>query len=148
MRSVAEREVRVRIAAHVEAIRVVEMAWIAIGGRQGNGDELALPERLPPQFEILDNGAIGELDRTFEPQEFVDRRRHERRVVLQPFAFAGIAEKRHHRVPDQVGRGLMAGGEDQDAQRQQAVFVESASIFFGLDHGGDQVILGLRPPIG
>ena len=61
--------------------------------------------------------AVAELVRAFEPQHLLDRSLHQLRMLDQPLALARPTGKsqRVQRIADEVGRGLVAGVEDEDA---------------------------------
>ena len=82
-----EREVEVRVAADVEAVRVGELALVPVGRRVPQGDGVAGPDRDVAELDVGDRGA-GELDdRRRPPQDLLGRRLDEAgRVGGQPVA--------------------------------------------------------------
>ena len=114
---------------NIEPARIVKCLRVMIGPADAGQHLGARFERDPGNLEGFGDPAIADLQRAVKTQHFLDGRAEQRRIILQQFQLIGIVEQRHHPVADQIGRGLVATIEQQDAILNQ--------LF-----GGQRVIFG------
>ena len=149
MRAGAEGEMPVRRAADVEIFRIGELRGIAVGGADAQRHRRTRCQRDAAEFDWLRRHAVAELVRTFKPQDFLDRGLDQIGIFDQPLLLRGVARQRHQPVADQIGGGLMAGVEQEDAVVQQFLCGQSLAIVFALNEAGQHVafgIAGFGPP--
>ena len=87
--------------------------------------------------------AVVQLQRALEAQQFLDRAVDQRRLALQALELAALREQRVHAVADQVGGGLVAGVEQEDAVVQQLGLAEALAVVLALDQPRQHVGLGV-----
>ena len=116
MRAGGEGEMAVRAARDVEPLGIGELP----SGRGWRPPMPSVTSWPGPMLDAADLGlarraAVAELVGAFEAQELLDRGADQVGRVDQPAALAGPCAERRQRVADQVGRGLVAGVEQEDA---------------------------------
>ena len=94
-----EREVSIRTAGDVEAVRIRKFCGIAICRANAEREIGARLERHVAQGDALDDEAVAELIGTFVAQALFDRRGDESSVIPQPLEFAGMREQEVQGVP-------------------------------------------------
>ena len=90
----AEGDVRVRVASHVEAVRVGEHRLVAVGRRVQQQHPVALVDLLAAQLDVARRGAVHVLHRRRPAEHLLDRRRDQRRVGAQQGELVGVAQQR------------------------------------------------------
>src|SRR3984957_11866337 len=130
VRAGGKGEVPVGVAGDVEIFRVGELSGIAVGGADAQRHRRARDQRDAAEFDLFGRHAIAELVRAFEAQ-----------------VFRRMARQRHQPVADQIGGGLVAGVEQEDAVVQQFLFRQPLAIVLAftlsLDQAGQDVALGV-----
>src|SRR6185437_15492102 len=111
----AEREMPVRRAANIEAVRLRKLFRVAIGRADAQRDR-----RAPRDCDATDRGvdarhAVAELIRTLEAQALLHRRVDQRRLAQQRSPLLGPERKRDEAIADEVGRGLVPGVQNENA---------------------------------
>src|SRR5690606_6381299 len=79
----AEREVAVRLARDVEAVRVGELLGIAVGGAEREDHRLALPHLLAAELDVRLGELEQELDRRVVAEQLLDRALHQAGVLAE-----------------------------------------------------------------
>jgi hypothetical protein len=85
---VAEGEVVILAPPEVQGVGVLESARIAVRRREQAEHDPAAADAGAGDLEVGRGDAVGRLDRAVVAQELLDRARAERRIILQPPAFA------------------------------------------------------------
>src|SRR5262245_17025408 len=88
--AVPERDVAVRLAADVEAVRVGELRRIAVGRTDAEGDERSGRELAPAELDRCRRHPVVELERALEAQQLLDRGRHQRGIVGEARELAAV----------------------------------------------------------
>ena len=131
------------------------------GSANSAGSRLAAPMPMvmkvpagmatPPISRGARRHAVAELVGALEAQQLLHRRADQlrlgdqARLLLRPF------EQRVEPVADEIGRGLVAGIEDEDDVVQQLALAQALAVLFALDQPGQHVALGIarmRAPVG
>ena len=113
MVAVAQGEMMIQFAGDIETVRVGEMTRVAIGRRQHGQDEVPAVNRLAAAFHVFRGNAAHELHGAIVPQELLDGRGNQGGVVPKPSQLVGMSEQRDEAVAQQVGGGLVAGGQQE-----------------------------------
>ena len=121
MDAVAEGQMRVGIAADVEALGVGEGLRIAVGRVHEGEDALAAPDQASAELDVVGGDARQGAGRPVVAQPFLDGARRERRVGPESLPLFAKAHGVEEAVADQVGRGLVAGEEQQDRRADHLV---------------------------
>jgi hypothetical protein len=124
--TVAEREVRVRIARDVEAERIREDALVAIRGRVPVRDLVAGADRLAGQRHVARRGAAVVGGGARPAQDLFDGTGHEPPVGAQRAHLLRMLREREHTAGDRVARGLGAGDEQQRQEGDDLVVRQAA----------------------
>ena len=96
------------------------------------------------EFDRLDGHAVAELVGALEPQHFLDRGLDQRRDVRSAAVFSlAWFRQRHQPVADQIGGGLVAGVEQEDAVVQQLLLGQPLAIVLALDQPRQHVAVGI-----
>ena len=122
MRAEAERDVLVRAALDVEAVRVVELRLVAVGRLVEQHALLALVQLLAHELGVVRDRAAHVLDRADPAQHLLDRDRDlapDRRRGSLPLV--GVQQQLLHAAADDVAGGLVAADEDQQRLVQDVV---------------------------
>src|SRR5713101_8553121 len=90
------------LPTEVQPIRVGESLWIAVRGTHYCNDCLALADRFSPKHHVVGSQARRVLAGTLVAQQFLDRRRDQRQVRLEPFELIGMAQQGEYTVANQV----------------------------------------------
>ena len=98
---------------------------------------------MPPSVTGSCRGAVAELVGALEAQQLLDRAADQPRLGDQARLLLGPFEQRVEAVADQVGRGLVAGVEDEDDVVQQLALGEARAFGLALDQAGQHVALGI-----
>src|SRR5262245_25320379 len=96
----AKRHVSLRIARDVEAIRVRELCFVAVGRAQQRDHCRAGGDLHTGELDVLRGLAEQELDRTVVAQRLLDQRRDAVRVAAHPHQLVGIVHQREERVAE------------------------------------------------
>ena len=84
----------------VEAVRVGELLRVAVGARDGDGDQFAAFDRRVAEPDVAGRVAVDHRRRRLQPQRFLDRVRHQAGVGLDQRPLLGVGEQMEHRVGD------------------------------------------------
>ncbi len=136
----------VRRTADIETFGIGELRGVAVGGADAQRHRRARRHRDAAEFERLDGHAVAELVGALEPQHFLDRGLDQRGILDQPPLLAAWLRQRHQAVADQIGGGLVAGIEQEDAVVQQLLFGQPLAIVFALNEPGQHVAVGIAGP--
>ena len=145
MDAAAEGDVAAAGPRHVQAVRLVEGLRIAVGGAQRQDGGRAAPERDAVHFAVVDDAPQIELHRGIEAQQLLHRGRDPARVLAQQPHLLRVLQERQHAVADQVGRGLVAGDEQQPQHGQHLALRQRVAGLFRLREGADDVVARLAP---
>src|SRR4029453_7360789 len=113
------REVLVRGASDVEAIRIREPGRVAIGRREHPPDLRVLPQRDAVELDVGVQDAGGQDDRTVEAETLLDRARDQVGLRAKARELGRMQDELTHAVPDESDGGLEAVDEQPDSLRQQ-----------------------------
>src|SRR5437764_10114300 len=116
MNAAAESQMIGRVSADKEGVRVKIVRGITVRG--GKEDEDAPASRnldVAGAVRLL-GGAKEALDRRFEAQRLIDRRRHETRVRAERAPLFGVRDQGEEQVAEQVRRGLVPGQQKQEEE--------------------------------
>lgn len=125
-------------------VRIGELGRIAIGGAEHQEHRRAARQHLAFDFDVLQRRADRDLHRPVVAQAFQHRVRHPRRLALEQVELLRIAMQRDQRIADHVGRGLMAGDEQQDHVGHDFIVRQRLAVFLGAHQHRNQVGAGLR----
>ncbi len=140
----AKARCRLGLRRDIEAVGVGKIFRVAIGAADADGDEIALLHRNAAQDRVRHHASIAELVGAFEPQHLLDRRlRISAGSSITRCIWSGYCRKRIERVADQIGGGLVAGIEDEDAILQQLGFGEPAAFMLAVDQPRQHVLVGI-----
>src|SRR3954447_8029309 len=139
----AEGEMPRRVSPHIEAIGIGEDVRIAIGGADTDGDERACWHRDAAERRFFGRDPVAELVRAFEAQRFFDRALHQLGLFDQAPSLLREANENLQRIADEVGRGLVARVEDEDAILRQFGLGELAAIVLAGDEARQQILFGI-----
>jgi len=139
----AERHRPHVLPADIERVGIGILRGIAVGRTEQHEDAFARRQRDTAHFDLDIGHAPGHLDRRIETQQLLDRARDQRRVVLQPLPLVGRAMQRQQPVADQVGRGLVAGAEQQADIGAQFLGRQPVARLLGPHQLGGEVVLRL-----
>ena len=141
MRAAAEREVLVRRASDVEAIRIGEPGRVAVGGREHAPHLRVLAQHDAAELDVGVQDARGQDDRPVEAQALLDRARDQLGLRAQPRELGRDGRMScAHAVADEPDGGLEAGDEEADRLRQQLERVEPVAGFLGADQRAQEVV--------
>src|SRR5262249_10505204 len=112
VRAAAEREVLVRLALDVEAIRLGEDLRIAIRRREHPPDAGVPRDDLAAELDVGVEDARGQDHRPVVAQALCDRARDERGPGAQLRELVGMPKEGAHAVPDQADRRLEPGDQE------------------------------------
>ena len=124
----AEAHVRVGLAEHVEALRVVEDPRVTVGGAVEHHELVALVEVLAGQRHVAGRRAPHERDRRRRPNDLFDRAvRDTVDVGLPDRPLIRVQRQQVHTVADRGARRVVAGDRQQheerrDLRRREQVF--------------------------
>ncbi len=135
--TLAKREVVA--PAHVEAVGIDEAGRVPVGRRQEDHDDVAGPEKMPVDIELLEHVAVDELHRRVEADDLLDGRAAQLGVAPQPGLLGGMIEEGGEPVADQIGRGEEPREEEQGDGGEQLLVGEEPVLGLG-DEGGEEVV--------
>ena len=151
MRPGSEGEMPVGGSCQVEPVRMLELFRIPVGRAD---TQVQLSAGRQPGFAQLRVGRgapIAQLIRAFEAQDLLDGGPGEIRVREQRAALIRPVDQQLHAVADEVGRGLVARVQDENAIVQEFGLAErGAAVFIG-EQARQHVarrILRDAPPVG
>ena len=145
MRGLPEGQVRVGLAGDVQPVGLVEHGRVAVGRADGQRDEQAGRQRAVGQRDGRRAEAVVQLQRALEAQQFLHRAAQQFGLLLQALQLVGVAQQRVQAVADQVGGGLVAGVEQEDAVVQQLVLAE-LTLVVAAQQPGQHVGVGVAGP--
>ena len=148
MRPVAEGDVRVGVAADVEAIGVGEHRLVAVGRCVVDDDLVARGDLLAGELGVLGGGAAELDDRRGVPQHLLDRGRDEPEIGPQPRELAGVAGQRQQGVGDEVAGGVVAGDDQELEEAVQVVVGEPLAVDLRGDDRRPYVVAWPGPLLG
>ena len=147
MGAVAEGQVVVGLARQVQHAGLVEHGGVVVGRADAQGDEVTGRQRDITQGERRVQLAVVQLQRGLEAQQLLHRGgqqgRFGHRAGHQPVPGGALGQQGVHAVADQVGGGLMAGVEQEDAVVQQLGLAELLAALLTLDQPRQHVGLGV-----
>ncbi|MGY3080632.1 hypothetical protein ACVWZZ_007040 [Bradyrhizobium sp. LM6.10] len=151
MRAGGEGEMPVRRARDVESLGVRKLCRIAVGCTDTQRDRRAGIKHDAAELDPLRGHAVAELVRAFVAQHLFDRRFDQIRMADQALFLIRIPVERHEAVANQVGGGLVAGIEQEDAIVQQLLLGQPLAVLlaitFSLDQSRQHVALGIARPL-
>ena len=95
---------------------------------------------LAGQLDVGRGDALRQLHRWAEPQQLLDRRGDEARVVAQSLELTRVAEEVQGPAGDEVHRRLVTGAEQQGRRVEQLVVGEPVAVVLGDDERAEQVV--------
>lgn len=112
MRPVAEGEVRVGLAGHVQLVRAAEDARVPVGRDIGGQHRVARRDHHVPEPDVdrRDPGVDGVAEH-HEPQHLLDGGGDQLRAALQQVKLLRVGEQRVHEVGELMRGGLTAAGQ-------------------------------------
>ena len=116
MNAAAESQMIGRVSADKEGVRVRIVLGITVGGGKEDEDAPASGNLDVAGAVRLLRGAKEALDRRFEAQRLVDRRRHEARVRAERAPLFGVRDQGEEQVAEEVRRGLVPRQEKQEEE--------------------------------
>ena len=144
-----ERDVRVGIAADVEAQRVIEDRLVEVARDEPVGDLVVLLDLLAAELGVAGGGAAEVVDRGRPAEDLVGRRSGQARVVAEPLELVGVLEQGEQTVGDGVAGRLVAGDRQQQEVDVEVALVQRTAVDLGLDELGDDVLArALAPLVG
>lgn len=130
MRALAEREVVVRVALDVEAVRVGELALVVVG-RYVVTDHLVARSDVPSR-QLARGGAAGRQHRRVHPQHLLDRRRQQRGAGPQPAVGLGVLHERKYATRQGATRRVVPGDHQEEEEHLQLRVGEPLAVDLGL----------------
>src|SRR5271156_1636142 len=144
--SAAECEMAGPIALDVELLRVRKYCGIAVGGSECDRHDDVRKDSVPADFGFAPHPAIQNLNRAFITQRLFDSAFDQRAIFAEAAPQIGLRRKEVQQVADEVGGGLVARDQKQDAEAQQFRFCEPLAVDFRLDQRGYQILGAFGPP--
>ena len=143
----AERDVVVRAALDVEAERLVEDLFVAVGRDVPHHDLVAGLDLLAAQLEVAHRGAAEVHHRAStsggSPRP---RRRCSGPGRLRSFCeLVGVVDEGEDAVRGRVAGRLVAGDGEQQAEELELLLAELVAVDLGVDQPGDDVVARDRP---
>src|SRR4051812_1491082 len=126
--ALAERDVVDPPAQHVEPVGLGEHPLVAVGGGEPRHHLVAGSDRAPVQLHVAGRRPAEVVDRRGPPQELLDRRPDQGRILLQQGQLVGVLEQRVDRVRDRVPGGLVAGDDEQEEVRPEVVVRQRPAV--------------------
>ncbi len=148
MDAMAEREVTGRVAADVEAVRLVPPSFVAIGGSEEQESLASRGQGHPVQLDVARQHARERLGRGVEAQCLLDGRRNERRVGQEPRALVGKGGEPVDRVAEQLGGRLVARDQQQEAEAEHLGGGERPVTFLRGDERAHQIFTRCSATLG
>ena len=137
-----EGHLRVRLAADVEAVRVVEDRLVEVARDVPGGDFVVLADLLAVQLCIGGGGAAKMVHRGRPAEDLAGGERIQVWVRAQPFQLFGVVDQRQQPLGDRVAGGLVAGDREQQEVDVELVLGQRAAVDLGLDQLADDVVAG------
>ena len=135
----AERLV-LRVAAHVEVVRVLVAGLVAVGRDVPHDDLLALADRLPADLRVARRGAAEVGERGEHPQRLLDGARDQRRIVEQQLTLIGVLHQREHPAAVRRLGAVVARRNQQEEAHHDLVLLEPLAVDLGVhEHAGEVV---------
>src|SRR5690242_13409661 len=114
-----EGEVAVHPAGDVEALRLLELLWIAVRSGDHGNDRITGMQLRATELDVVRYGpGPHELRRRIEAQRFLDAHADQGWLAAQPFQLLGMREEAIDTARDQVGGRLRSGNEQNCGVRQ------------------------------
>jgi hypothetical protein len=136
------------VAADVEAVGLLAPdLLVAVGRGVEQQQHLPLADPLPAQLGVARRGADEALDGGPPAQHLLHRVGKQAGLGEQPPLLVGIPHQEQRAAGDQVAGGLVAGGEQRDAEHQDLGVVEPDAVDLGAGQRRDQVVLGGAPAL-
>jgi hypothetical protein len=140
VRALSECQMSGRVAAYVEAVRVRPARLVPVGGSEQQQYPRAFRHRGAVDRDVLGERACHQRGRTVEAQHLFDRRRNQARIGEQCRALIRVAVQPVHGIAEQLGRRLVAGDQQQEAEPKQFVRGEPFTVLLCLDQHADEVV--------
>ena len=131
----------------------MELRRVAVGAADGQRDEAARRQLHAADAQRRGAEAVVQLQRALVAQQFLHRQAQQRRVVQQPLPLVALRQQGVDAVADQVGGGLVASVEQEDAVVQQFDLAQPFAAHLAVDQPCQHVEAarrragaGARPP--
>ncbi|KIX79168.1 hypothetical protein SF23_02175, partial [Streptomyces sp. MBRL 10] len=126
-------------AVQVEGAGVGETRGIPVRRTQQCDHPAAARHLVPAQVRVLVRPARHRLHRRVVAQEFLDRTRRQLGIGAELFQGLRVRPKCQDRLRQEVGRGLVSGGQQMDAGPHQSVRAQRCALLLGADEAREQV---------
>ena len=136
----AERQVRVRRAADVELLRIVEHVFVAVRGRVDHHDLVARRDRRVAELGVGGRRAPEVVQRVLVAQDLLDRARHERGIGPQVGELVGMVEQRAQADDEHRLRRVVAGGDELHEEAAEIDVGHVVAVELGLEQQRREVL--------
>ncbi len=134
-----EAEVTVGAAIEHELVGPLELARVAVGGRQPEPDDVALAHGAAVELDVLVDVAAVLDDQAVEAEELLDRLRDPLGVLDQQRPIVGMGGEVVEDVAEGAAGGVEAGGHQRQAERDHDVAGQRLAVDLGRQEVGDEV---------
>jgi len=146
MRAVAEHQVRVRVAADVEAAGIGEHFVIPVSRGERDDHLVTGLDGLPADLAIVCGGAAEGHHRRPPAEHLVDRGRHQGRIGAQLFLCLRMLDQRDARAGQAVAERLVPSHREQPEHVLELGHRHLAAVLVGLgQQDGHHVVPGAAP---
>ena len=142
MQPEAETEMVGGVALEVEPVGIGEDARVSVGGRLDQVDHVVPADHLIAHVDVGGGHAHLHLRRAVEAQDLLSGGSQVLGVVVraQPLQLVRMRQQGMQPVADQIGRGLVAAEQQQDAGAHDLVVGERVVALLGADERVNQVL--------
>ena len=149
--SVAEVDLPLRLAANIDAIRIVELTGIATGRTGHQRDSGTFGNRHTVKGDIALSHPSLEVGRRVVTEDLLDRLRNERRVFPHPPALIGVLPQVDEATSDQLDGRLRARGGEQAREGDHLPIRQNAAhpihiLELRLGRNGNQILARILAP--
>src|SRR5216684_989230 len=102
MLALPERDLLVRVAPKVETVWMIENGLVAVPGRHPQRQPVALANFFASQLSITRRDSRDMRNRTSPSEDLFDRARHQRCILRQALALAGILNQGEEAARDRI----------------------------------------------
>ena len=139
----AEGGMPVRPAVEVHLVGMVELGGVAVGGRPGQQDAVALLHGTAVEVDVVGDRAGQRLGRREDAEELFDGAVEQLGVLGQPSPLLGVLEEVDEGLRDERGGGADAARDEQLDDRVHAVVGDRLPVDLGLEEDRDDVVARL-----